>query len=292
MKKLSYLLGLLLVAGFIFTSCSDDDDTEPVDLSPTITFQTSQGLTFSDVELTAGESITIGVVASANSSSGAKLTNVKVYMIVNNVSQPDIVDTTFNESTFQAQYNITFPDPVEGKLYAEVTDKDGEKNSVSFNVTVNPGGDPVVADSDVTMGSFNDNAFGSFYSVATQTVYFKAEANNSPELIDFVFFKGASTMNSIAAPAAQNVQTVFNLNWSVYRDTKIEMASIDATDFDAIGDSYMFPEVTGTGNEVNNLGVNDVLVFETEEGVVGFIKINSFPAKGDKINIDIKMQDQ
>ena len=49
MKKLSYLLGLLLMAGLVFTSCSKDDDEEPQDLTPAITFQTGGDFINSDV---------------------------------------------------------------------------------------------------------------------------------------------------------------------------------------------------------------------------------------------------
>ena len=138
MKKLSYLLGLLVLAGVIFTSCSDDDDGEPQNMDPTLTFQTGPGYTSSDVEIMAGDSITIGIVANENSNSGANLENVRIYMIVANDPQDDIFNEDINESTYTADYTITFPDPVEGTLFVEVTDKDGEKKSISFMVTVNP----------------------------------------------------------------------------------------------------------------------------------------------------------
>ncbi|MCB0804530.1 MAG: hypothetical protein KDC05_01955 [Bacteroidales bacterium] len=138
MKKLSYLLGLLVFAGVIFTSCSDDDDDEPQNLKPTVTFQTGTGYTSSDVEIMAGDSIKIGVVANENSNSGANLTNIRIYMIVANVPQNDIFNEDINESSYSGDFTITFPDVVEGTLYVEVTDKDGEKNNASFKVTVNP----------------------------------------------------------------------------------------------------------------------------------------------------------
>ncbi|MCD4789009.1 MAG: hypothetical protein K8R37_03330 [Bacteroidales bacterium] len=290
MKKLGYLLGLMLIAGMVFTSCKKDDD-EPEDLKPSIAFKTSGDYISSDVTLNQGESILVGVLCSSNQNSGKKLTNFKIYMIINNVTQPAMVDSSgFSEGVFEANYTITFPDVLDGKLYAEITDKDGQKNSLSFNVTVESAGDPVSSNLNVTMGSFNDNDFGSFYSTSNHTIYFKAEAENNQELIDFAFFKGGSTLNTIAATAAQNVKDVFQLNWTTYNDTKIGHASIDAAEFDAIGDTYQFPEFTGTENEVNALSEDDVLIFKTVEGKIGFIKVNNFNGKGDKINIDVKVR--
>jgi len=150
MKKLSFLIGLFAIAGVIFTSCSKDEDTNPEDLKPTITFKTGTGLTSSDVTMDQGDSITIGILATANSNSGAKLQRVRIYMIVDNNPQSAIVDTSFNESNFSANYTITFPDVVDGKLYAEVTDKDNLKSEVSINVTVNSATTPLAAAEDLT----------------------------------------------------------------------------------------------------------------------------------------------
>lgn len=150
MKKLVYLLGLFLVAGFMFTSCSDDNTDEPKELKPVISFKTGGTFTSSDVTINEGESIDVGVICTANSNSNAKLNNVKVYTIVNNVAQAAIIDSTINTSAFDANYTITFPDAFTGKLYAEVTDKDGQKNNVSFNITVEVATNPLDAEADFT----------------------------------------------------------------------------------------------------------------------------------------------
>ncbi len=150
MKKLSYLLAIIVIAGIYFTSCSKDDTTTPQDLKPVISFKTGTGLTSSDVTITVGESINLGVICTANSNSGTKLNNVKIYTIVNNAQQPSIIDSTINAAAFDATYVITFSNAFTGKLYAEVTDKDGQKNNVSLTITVETATTPLEAAADFT----------------------------------------------------------------------------------------------------------------------------------------------
>ena len=199
MKKLSFLLALIATAGILFTSCSKDESTTPENLQPTITFKTGSGLTSSDVTLNQGESITIGILATANSNSGAKLNRVKVYMIVENNTLPSTIDTTFNESSFDANYTITFTDVLTGKLYAEVTDKDGQMNKVSFNVTVNAATTPLGSAQDLTwerVGSAAGtglNMFGLKWTSNGKAVNAKIQKDGADKFVQLA----ASTWTSI-----------------------------------------------------------------------------------------------
>ncbi|RLD56899.1 MAG: hypothetical protein DRJ05_10575 [Bacteroidetes bacterium] len=140
MKKLSYLLGLFLVAGMIFSSCSKDEDEVIQDLTPIITYVTGAGFTSADITITQGDSILVGVLCTSNAISSEKLESFRTYMIVDNNPQSNIIDSAdINSTTFGANYYITFPDVVTGNLFAEITDKDGEKSNVSFKVTVEAG---------------------------------------------------------------------------------------------------------------------------------------------------------
>ena len=293
MKKLSYLLGLLLVAGLIFTSCSDEED-DPIDETPTMNFkggEFSPGVDYvdGDIALPANTTFIVGITAQSNS--GKDLINLEVTSKFEN-DNTVIYDSTFSENSFDA--NLVFPTSAglgDEVWIFTIEDKDGNKKQLSFIVTTEFVGDSVKVNLNITMGSYNDDDFGSFYATSTDSVYKKDDAAANPDIIDFAFFKGNTTQNTIAAPAAQNVITVFNISsWFPLNNTEIELANISSAEFDAIGDTYTFPNVPGAVNEVNGLEVDDVLMFETVDGKTGFIKVNSFPAKGDKINIDLKMQ--
>ena len=69
------------------------------------------------------------------------------------------------------------------------------------------------------------------------------------------------------------------------------MADINASEFDAIGDSYDFPEFTGTVDDINNLEAGDVVFFKTTKNKLGYLKVNSINGKGDYINIDLIVED-
>jgi len=139
------------MAGLVFTSCSKDEDEEPQDLTPAITFQTGGDFITSDVTIDQGDAIKIGVVCTSNGISGKKLESFRIYMIINDATQPNIVDSTdIDATTFTTAYEITFPDVLSGKLYAEITDKDGQKKSVSFTVTVEEATTPLGAAEDLT----------------------------------------------------------------------------------------------------------------------------------------------
>jgi len=293
MKKLTYLLGLMLVAGLIFTSCTDDED-DPIDETPTMNFKGGEfqpGIDFvdGDATLPVNSKFYVGITAQTNS--GKELETIEVTSKFENENpvlyQEDINDDSY-DANLEFDTNIGVGD--EDWIFT-IEDKPGNTKQLSFTITTELVGDSVRVSVDVTMGSYNDQDFGSFYASSTDMVYFKAEAENNQDIIDLAFFKGTNTQNTIAAPAAQNVITVFNIGgWATLNDTQVEISSITAADFDAIGDTYVFPDFTGTGNEVNNVAIDDVLLFETVDGKTGLIKVNSFPTKGDKINIDIKIQ--
>jgi len=147
MKKLSYLLGLLLFGGLIFSACSKDEDEEPQDLSPAIEF-VSGG---EDLTIVAGDSVLVSVACTSNPTSGKKLDTYEIYMIIDNENTGAIVEVNdIDESAYAVAYYITFPDPLEGKLYAKITDVDGESSEVSFNITVEEGTTPLEGEQELT----------------------------------------------------------------------------------------------------------------------------------------------
>ena len=116
MKKLSYLLGLLIVGSLIFSACNKDEDEEPQDLTPTIAF--AGGGT--DTTIVAGDSIIVSVACTSNPISGKKLASYKIYMIADNVTGDPIVEITdIDNNAYAVAYYIIFEEALTGKLYAK-----------------------------------------------------------------------------------------------------------------------------------------------------------------------------
>ena len=305
MKKLSYLLGIIAISGLIFTSCTKDDDTEPQDLNPTITFQTGADFTSSDATITQGDSLTVGVICTSNATSGKKLESFRIYMIINNVTQPDIVEILdIDATTFSQAYSITFPDVLAGKLYAEITDKDGKKNSVNFNVTVEESAGPIHTYTAILMGGQSNVGTGSFYSTGEDMVYLANEAVNNQEKIDFVFFYGTTNQYSIGAPDDDQVAIAHDATgvptWTIKNATKFSSDAIANLNWaDVTDDGLIISNASNvTVSLANELVNGQIYAFETAStssnaGKMGLFKVieTSGTSGADRlIEIEVKIQ--
>lgn len=305
MKKLSYLLGLFAITGLMFTSCTKDETEDPQDLSPAITFQTGADFTSSDVTINQGDSITVGVICTSNATSGKKLESFKIYMIINNVTQPNIVEILdINATTFSQAYNITFPDVLDGKLYAEITDKDGKMKNVNFNVTVEESAGPIYTYTTIMMGGQSNVGVGSFYSTGEDLVYLANSAVNNQEKIDFVFFYGTTNQYSIGAPNDDQVAIAHSgtgvPDWTIKNATKFStdaLANLNWTD--VTDDGLIISNASNlTVSLANELLNGQIYAFETAStssnaGKMGLFKViqTTGTSGADRlIEIEVKIQ--
>jgi len=289
MKFSIYSLAIVFFAASLFISCSKDDTVETY---PTISFKTGNDYTSSAVTIEKGGSIKIGVIALPSTTSNKNLTKFKLTGTTNN-TPATIIDSTFSNDSFNADYSIAFEIAGETNLIAEIFDKDGKTASISFIITVIDASEPIYKYTDITLGSFNDIEFGSFYSTSTNEVFFSDQAINNQPKIDFEFYLGLADGATIASPADENANNVFrilqNPLWTIKNNTKFMVAVISADEFDAIsdGDNYTFSDFTGESTSIINLQPNNVTYFKTEQGKTGFIKVNNVNIIGKEMNIDV-----
>jgi len=293
------------MAGLVFTSCSKDEDEEPQDLTPAITFQTGGDFISSAVTIDQGDAIKVGVICTSNGISGKKLESFKIYMIINNATQPNIVDSTdIGATTFSAAYEITFPDVLDGILYAEITDKDGEKKSVSFNLTVEESAGPIFTYTTILMGGQLNVNTGSFYCTGEDAVYLVDDATLNQDKIDFVFFYGDTNEYSIGAPNDDQVAIAHAAsvaNWTLKNATLFSGAEIAGLTWDDISDDGPIIEnATGlTGSLSNHLATGQVFAFETattstnpsKKGLFKVIQTSGTSGADREITIEVKIQE-
>ena len=292
MKKTIYVFGLLLLAGaMVFTACNKDDD-DPVDLTPVLSFIGGAGYTSADAELVPASIFKVGVNASQNASSGKDIEAFKVVRTFNNVPTTVYEEDNIGEGTYTWEDDLV-ANAVTGeeRWTFTVTDKAGLTKELSIIITTVP---TVVAYTNVTMGSYNDPTYGSFMATASGTVMLIAEATANQGSVDFAFYLGAVNKSTFGAPSNDDIQAVFELGqtgeqWTVFNNTLFEMSSLNGAEFDAIGSTYVFPEFTGTKDDINNLENGDVVYFKTVNAKLGFIKVNAINGKGDVVNIDVKV---
>ena len=229
----------------------------------------------------------VGINANKDAESDNKLSKFKVARTYNNIPYP-VLDSTLNGDYFSIEI-IANSHPLVGeeRWTYTITDEAGESSEISFVITTEAGIQEYL---DVTLGSYNDQTYGSFFNTTSGEVFFKPEATTNQEVIDFIFFLGATNGATIAAPDNQDAINVYALDWTTQNQTRFMTTGISVAEFDAIGASYNFTDFTGTDDNWNQLAADDIVYFKTAGDKLGFFKVNSINAKGDIINIDVKVQ--
>lgn len=285
MKKLSFLLIAIMAVVVILPSCNNDDDILG---PPSLDFKGGADYISADATIATNSFFKVGIAATANAESNKKLKTLKLTRTLDNTT---FIDTTYSidETMFNAdfQFNAQNDGQVETILFV-LTDDAGMTDSKSLTITYETVGVAVTKNSDVLMGSFNDDN-GSFYSTVNKEVYSITEASAIMSDIDFLFYLGATNASSIASPFDADAQVVYPAiaDWTTKNETLFATTDITVEQFDAITDSYVFPEFADEMTGITQLEANNVIMFLTVNDKFGLIKVNSINGRGDFISLDI-----
>lgn len=302
MKKLNYLLGLLILTGMFFSSCKKDEDPNP----PTINFKggthvpTGMDYIDGDITLTTAEQFMVGLTASSNSD--ANLKNIKIIRDFENVISITQFDSTFNESSFAADIIfMAYPTPGTEVWTFTVTDKNDLTSSVSFTITTEQVASGIIEYTDKILGS-HQSATGSSFASFDGSVYSLADAKANAEKIDFLYFFGATNLATLAAPDDADAANVFFdatnglQTWSVLNDTRFKDAGLTSAQFDAVMNStelfIIASQPAPDASKASELEVDDVLAFKTAAGKYGLVKVtNIVEGAAGNIEISVKVED-
>ena len=284
MKKLSFLLMAVLAVSVIMSSCKKDEDAVG---PPTLDFKGGANYVDEDQTIAVNTIFEVGIAATANAETNKKLTSLRLTRTANNTT---FIDTTYtiNETLFNAdfQFNSQSAGVVETILFV-LTDGNGQTASQSLNITYEQLGSAVTKNANVLMGSFNDDN-GSFYSTSAKMVYSIADATANQSSIDFLFYLGVTNGSAIASPADEDANSVYAIeDWTTKNATLFSMTEMTVEEFDAIGDTHVFPEFTGDKSGITQLATANVIMFKTVENKLGYIKLNSINGRGDHIDLDV-----
>lgn len=292
MKFYRFLVfALLLAAGVVFTGCSDDED-DTVDMGPTISLKTGAGYTATDFEVYNDSTLKFGVTANKSTTHDHNLARLNIYY-----NDLTLVDSTMDVASFNGDFEIKFVGIGTGVMKFKITAHGGLSDETSLNVTIKEPpylGEEVMKTTNIEMGSFND-PIGSFYNTIDALVYTVPDAKLNQAKVDFLFFRGVTNLNTIAAPDDADANTIpsFDLgSWTTKNATRLYLTTMTAAEFDAIGDLHIFPEfnTTAAASKVNQLANGNVLIFKTVGGKLGYIKIVDLYSKGDKLKMDVIVQ--
>jgi len=295
MKKWNYLFAALLMSvAVVFTSCSDEEETDP---GPSLSLKGGSAYTSQDATIQVNEAIMVGVNGLKSPVSGQKLTRFKFSITSNNVATT-YVDSTFNADSFTWESELTFTGVGEGRLLFELWDKGGMKTDQAFTITIEDPGAQINKYMDVEFGSWND-AVGSFFASTEGITYTVGQTRNVPAnqaKIDFLFFKGVTNGNTFASPDDADAGTIQDLgpvsDWTNKNQTRFNPTTITVAQFDAIGDTYQFPtfNLMQQTTKMNNLTEGQVFLFKTKNDKLGLVKVIDLYNRGDRAKVSVIVQ--
>jgi hypothetical protein len=294
MKRLILFACVIGLATAMLMIGCEKEENDPG--NPSINFIVEQGYISSDATLNVNAEFKVKVGVFKNNESNSDLQTLTVGRTFTPASRADW-DTTFNIDGDNQQIEITFTAyNTAGSELIELTVTDKNNKSDMVSLTITTALPEVRSYPNNDLGSYNEPTIGSFFSTKIGAVLPKNDAFSIQEKVDFGFFLGANNGSTFASPANPTLQEVFELNeagWTTFNETMfISPAPIDAAAFDAIADGYIFPDFDDASAKsyANQLSNNDVVFFKTVDDKLGFIKVNSINSKGDKINIDVKVE--
>lgn len=285
-----FFIGLAVLSVGFFTSCEDDE----VATGPTIEFI---GGTYVDTDATVTEDSTFTFKWIVTKGS-ADLESFTIRLTNNDITGYPVTD--IDPDLYQGQQAIT---PAGTGVYEYTfiaTDEDGMTDSKTITVTVVSGAGAIITYADKIIGSYDASEGSSFASV-NGLVYNSTDAATNSDKIDFVYYWGASTDATIAAPSNAAAQTVFPgiTSWATKNATVFGTTSITGTDFDGMtDDSEIVTAATGlTASNATTLAVGNVIAFETastsanasKKGLIKVVAITGTTAG--TIEIEVKVQE-
>jgi hypothetical protein len=302
MKKLN-LLGLLFVAGLIFTSCSKDSTTDP--LPPNFAFlggeyEPGKARVDADVTLTVGEEFVFGI--SGSTKSDKDLQRLLIQRKFENVSTITMLDSAFNMASISFDIT-TFAYPTVGSedFICTVWDKNDKSTTISFTVTTEPAAPDITTYQDIILGSYASPTGSSFASI-DGTVYTLDQAKINADKVDFLYYYGTTNHATLAAPDDAEAATVFTganglATWAVLNPTKFKATTLSSTDFDAIQSSSQLVTAATLPTQpnlskANDLSVGDVLAFKTAGSYFGLIRVDAITGANNAGTIEITVKVQ
>jgi hypothetical protein len=286
MKKVIKTMMMLFVAStFVLTSCTSDEDVKDVELTM-IPAATSGTHFVSD---------TLSITLNAKGNADNKLKSIKITKAI--AGQAGVItmyeNTKLSGTDFIYQLKDTLQPGEAGinTITITLTGEKGNAQTKTYTATVRAIGETVSTGSPVSLfgqgaGAETQQfiALGSFstFTIGEATANSNAELKNS---IDLAFYYGATnkfSLSSLDDAVMHTVYTGLSTFWTsadnsritgLYKATgQVNYGVIEASLSDK--DLLLFAEGKTFSKTINNLAVNDVILFKTKEGKIGLLKVS------------------
>ncbi len=284
MKKVIKTIMMLFVASaFVLTSCSDE---EVKDVELTMIPAAVSGTHF------VSDTLTIRLNATGNDDN--KLKSIKITKAI--AGQPGVItmyeNTKLSGTAFIYELKDTFESGEVGvnTITITLTGEKGTAQTKTYTATVRAIG--LIESTQTPVSLFGQAAgaetqqFVALNSFSTYTIG-DATANSNAQLknsIDLAFYYGASNKFSLASlddAVMHTVYTGLSTFWTsadnsritgLYKATgQVNYATMEASGSDK--DLLLFAEGKTFSKAINNIAVNDLILFKTKEGKFGLLKV-------------------
>jgi len=286
MKKAIKTIMMLFVAStFVLTSCTDDTDVKDVELTM-IPAATSGTYFVSD---------TLSITLNAKGNSDNSLKSIKISKAI--AGQSGIITIFENTKLSGTDFIYVLKDtlqPGEVGVNTYTITLTGEKGAVqtkTFTATVRAIG--FIESTATPVSLFGQGAgaetqqfiaLGSFvtYTLGEATATSNAELKNT---IDLAFYYGANNKFSLSSLDDAVMHTIYSglsTFWTsadnkritgLTKVTGVNYATIEASGSDK--DLLLLADGKTFGKAINQLGINDLILFKTKEGKLGLLKITA-----------------
>lgn len=311
MKKLSYLLGLIVMAGMIFSSCSKDEEENT---PPSVIFlggiYEDWGIerTDGDVTMESGKPLVFGFTASSTTDKNLK--RILVTRNFENVSMGTMLDSTVSVESYSLDIE-TVSHPNQGAEVFEitVTDRNDMSTTISFTVTTTASDPGINVYNAVQLGSYDSPTNSSFASITGET--FSLQEATDPAVqakISWIYFHGNSFGHTIMSPGNDNILQIYPgvEEWGTRNTTLIGKTNITGQAYDQIvNKNQLILTIQQSGVALNKdfhselqsnptgFAVGDIIAFETGsyQGLIKVTEVNPGATNGlSTIKYNVKVE--
>lgn len=312
MKRLSYLLSLVVIAGLIFSGCSkDEEENTPPSLSFLGGTYDPWGIprTDADVTMETGKPLVFGFTAS--STTNKNLSRIQITRNYENVSLVTILDSSIAVPSYTLDIEtVSYPNPGTEVFEITVTDRNSLSTTISFTVTTVMADPGISIHNNVELGSFSSATNSSFASITGETFSLTdAEDPAVQSKISWIYFHGVTYGHTVMSPANTAIEAVYPAvaGWTNRNTTLMAKTGLSTEAFNLVANkNQLIITIQNSGatltedfhselqSNPGGFAVNDIIAFETGAGDQGLIKItavNPGASNGEStIKYDVKVE--
>jgi len=302
MKKVLKLSFAFAMAGLALVGCTKDDEEEE-DLSPVMYVETPAGGT---INVEPGDAVSYSITMS---------TNDKLEVLSGSVSidgaSPSVLDLNGAEEGTDVEIDndnnksFTYEDiyltgSTEATHVLSFTVTDNKDRTSSISITIKTEFAVSIAEYTTTVLYSQEGNGGSSYNAIENQVFTLENAQANSEKVDFMYFKGASNLHSLAAPSSTAASQVFNgtngvASWSTTNSTTLSKENISVTQFENVETAGDITDLSSepTGELANMLAVGDIVAFKLDAargGKNGLAKIDEINETEHTMTISVKIE--